>query len=487
MPRAQRSLGSTVLAATSLAALLLLSACGGGSSAGGGSGTAFTRGAITDKTAGTITVNGVSLAVGSGTTVRIEKQAGGADDLRKGMIVTVHGTFDDRTGTATEIEFEDAVTGKVDDKGTDFVSVGGTRVNVDDSTEFADDALRLGSVAVGDRVRISGVPDDRGGLRASRVDDDAGTGDELELKGYVSGLGAGVFTLKLSPDADAASGYAVTLAPGASLPAGIANGSFVEVRSAGPIAGGAIVATSVSLEDRRGDASGDELELEGIVTSGTSAEFVVDGVTVRTSGATRWLLGDPVDLAVGTKVEVEGPLDAAGVLQAEKVAFRAVIRLQGAIAGYVRGASGATFTLLGIPVSLGLQTELDGVTLDGLASGDVVELRGMPDRTGAGVIGLRIRSRTDDRIFVRALVTSKNEAAGTLTLLGLTVQTDGGTEFRDSRSSSDSVDGPVMTPAAFFAAVEAGHTVVKARGRDASALSGTTLIAEEVEVEGEDD
>lgn len=483
MSRAQRTFHGPFLAATSLAALLL-SACGGDGGddpgGGGGGGTAYTRGAITEKTAGTVTVNGVVVTVGSGTDVRIDDQPGGADDLQRGMIVIVRGSFDDRSGTASEVRFEDSITGKVDDKGTDFVDVGGVRVNVDDSTEFGeDDPLRLGSVAVGDRVRVSGVPDDKGGLRASRVDDDSGTSEDLELKGFVSGLSATGFTLKISPDD--ATGYAVTLAAGATLPAGIADGSYVEVRSAGPVAGATLVAASISLEDRHGGAS--EVEFEGIVTSGDSAEFVVDGVTVRTSGATRWQFGVPADLLPGTKVEVEGTLDAAGVLQAHKVSFRAVIRIQATVADLVETESGATLTLLGIPVSLGFQTRFD----DAIAQGDVVELRGMPDRSGTGVVGLRIRLRDDERIELQGVVESEDEPAGTVRILGITVQTGAGTSFHDSRGTSGSEgDAPAITRAAFFAAVEAGRTVVKARGRDATALSGSTLTAEEAELEGDE-
>ena len=433
MSRALRSPGP-LLAAVPLAALLL-SACGsdGGDPSGAGvGGAAFTRGAITAKSRGSITVNGVVLATSSGTAIRIEEEAGGADDLKPGMIVTVHRHL----RRPQRHRDRDRVRGRGHRsggrQGERLVSVGGTEVRVDDSTEFGEDnPLRLGSVSVGDRVRVSGVPDDHGGLRASRIDDDAGTGEDLELKGFVSDLTATGFTLNISPDD--ASGYAVTLAAGATLPAGLADGAYVEVRSAGPVTAGAIVAASVSLEDRHGDA--DEVEFEGIVTSGTSAEFMVDGVTVRTSGATRWQHGVPADLVPGTKVEVEGALDAGGVLLAEKVSFRAVIRIQAAVADLVPTDTGARFTLLGIPVTVGVQTELDDA-LASISAGDVVELRGMPDRSGTGVVGLRVRLRNDERIELQGLVEAEDEAAGTVRILGITVQTGAGTSFHDSGDMS---------------------------------------------------
>jgi hypothetical protein len=466
----------------------LLAACGGDDDAdpapgSGGAGAAYTRGAITAKTASTVTVNGIVLSSISGTAVRVEGQGGGWDDLRPGMVVTVTGTFDDRTGTASEVEFEDVVSGRVDDKGGNVLSVGGQVVRIDDTTEFGEDNPdRLGGIAVGDRVRVSGVADDRGGLRASRIDDEDGTSEDFELKGFVSGLGASGFTLRVSPDASVA--YVVTLAPGVALPAGLTDGSYVEVRSAGPIAAGALMATSVSLEDRHGGHH--ELEVEGIVTSGDSSAFMVDGHPVRTSATTRWQFGVPADLVPGVKVEVEGRLAADGVLDAAKVSFREVNRLQAAIAGFApTGASSATLALLGVPVALGELVRYDDA-FGAFGDGAVVELRGMPDRTGLGVVATRIRLRDDERVLLQGVATAADAAAGSVTVLGKTIRIDAGTELRDSRGTSGSEDdGPAMSRADFFAAIEAGRTVVKARGRDASSFSGSILTAEQVELEGD--
>ncbi len=46
------------------------------------------------------------------------------------------------------------------------------------------------------------------------------------------------------------------------------------------------------------------------------------------------------------------------------------------------------------------------------------------------------------------------------------------------------MDDGSITASAFFDAVTVDATVVKARGKDAAALSGTTLTAEEMEIEG---
>ena len=94
------------------------------------------------------------------------------------------------------------------------------------------------------------------------------------------------------------------------------------------------------------------------------------------------------------------------------------------------------------------------------------------------MVAVRVERTNDTKLILQGPVTVKNALAGTLTILGLTVATGAGTEVRDVSDSA-------MSQAAFFAAVTEGRTVVKARGRDAAALSGTTLTAEQVEIEGD--
>ncbi len=117
-----------------------------------------------------------------------------------------------------------------------------------------------------------------------------------------------------------------------------------------------------------------------------------------------------------------------------------------------------------------------GISLSNLGTSPV-QVRGYRARNGTDVIATRVESRSDVRIILQGPVSSKDAAAGTLAILGLTVRSSGGTEFRDA------TDG-ALSASAFFDAVTVDGTVVKARGRDATALSGTTLAAEEVEIEG---
>jgi hypothetical protein len=448
------------------------------------------RGTVSAVAMGSITVNGVVLSTSS-TKVSVDGQAGTLADVKQGDVVAVKASADDRSGDAAEIEVEHAIEGQVDAKGVDFLVVGGERIQVDDSTRFGPEhPAGLDSVSVGSVLEISGAPvagvpgaaDDHGGLRASRVDlsprsggnpaDDAG----LEVKGFVSSIdaGAGTFQLRLSPDA---AGF--YLVEASALPVGLTDGAFVEVvTTVAPVAGtppvlATLVASAIEIED---GMEGAEVELEGFVTSVSGATFVVSGVTVATGGATTFALGTAAELVVGAEVEVHGTVDASGVLQASEVVFEAGVRITAAVAGL----TGTGLTLHGVPVQLPswLENDLSVPLADGVR----VEVRGARSADGAGVVATRISDPSgggSSRVFLRAVVDAK--AADTVSVLGFTVSLSG--------ASLQGADGSVVSSlAAFLAAVEPGHTVLKVRASSAADVNVATRvwIADEVEVEGTD-
>lgn len=465
-----------------LLSTLLVAACGGSSTPQGGTtpppatAARAARGAIQARGAGTITVNGVVLST-AGATIKVEDNLNRPEtELHHGMVVKVKGTFDDRTGTATEIEFEDHLKGRVRSTSSTSLSasvdVGGRTVHVEDSTRVVDDNgvdIGLGGLAPDDRVRVSGYVDDGGRLRAAGIQRQSrsSSDDSFEMKGFVTGLNAGrtQFTLKAS-SADAGIVVNVT-----SLPAAVVEGSYVEVRAAGSPVAGAVTATSVQLEDNSVGSQG-EVEIEGIVASGTSASFQIDGQAITTSATTRWQYGVPDDLLPGVKVEVEGHL-SSGTLLADKVSFRAVVRLQGP----ATNVTASSYTVLGKTI---LRTEFsdEGVVP---TEGQPIQVRGYPS---AGTAGAIVSTRThqpsgnSSRLLFQGLVTAKDEAAGSLTILGVTVGTASGTEYHRHRDEVTNIG-----KTAFFAAVEAGRTVVKARLT--AAPSGGAATADELELEDE--
>jgi hypothetical protein len=433
----------------------VLVACGGG---GGGTGAtpatgaAVSQGVITAK--GSVFVNGVEYST-AGASIRIDDNPGIESDLKVGMVVKVRGTSDDatKTGTATQVEARDSLEGTISsvDAVNQAIAVMGQTVQIEDNmTRLNDDNTQKvfgdANFQVGDIVEVHGFPDDQGGLRATRVLRKA-TG-EFESKGFVTGLGATSFGLSLTP------GGAVVLTvnfTAGSLPAGTVNGSLVEVKSAAAPVAGAVTATLVRLEDRLG-AAGEKVEVEGIVSSGTLASFVVNGRQVVTSASTLYEGGLGSDFAVGVKLEAEGPLDASGAIAATRISFRSSIKIE----ADASGVTAAGLTVLARTVAVNRFTRIDNGPV---SNTDHVEVRAVRDRDGNLIATRIVKQSASSKAFLQGPVTAADGIAGTLTILGTTIGSNGSTEWR---VSSTSTEMPV-TKAAFFSQISANLTVVKVR------------------------
>jgi hypothetical protein len=440
-------------------------------------------------------VNGVTFSTSATTKVRVEgveRTERPETELRHGMVVRVKGTHANHAGEATEVEFEDHVKGKVRSRTSTpddiSVDVGGRRVHIEDSTRVVDDRgvdITPGDIGPDDRVRVSGFADDRGNFRATSVERQsrASSDDSFESKGYVKGLSAGRTTFTLAASPTDTTGVAVTLGSGVTLAAAIVEGSFVEVRSASSLSGNAITATSVTLEDRR-EAEGAEVEVEGIVTSGTAADFVAAGQRVTTSASTRWEFGTAADFVVGVKVEAEGHVDASGALAADKVSYRYNVKIEAPVAV----APGGALSVLGLPVSYSNElARVENTPVDG----GTFEIRGFAKRNGAGdVVGMvatRIRSRSSGggsnvRYLWQGPVDAK-VGTSTLTILGVVVTTSGAS-FQDHKQDADPT-ARVLSRDAFFGKVTVGTSVVKARINAVPAGAPLTAPADELELEDE--
>jgi hypothetical protein len=463
------SLRSAILAAL---APLVVAACGGGTGGTGATtpppGSAVSQGVITAK--GSIFVNGIEYSTSGVTTIKIDDNPSVESDLKVGMVVTVRGTSDDatRTGTATEIEARDILEGTIANVGANTITVMGQTVRIEDNvTRLNDDdtqkVFAQANFQPGDIVEVHGFADDQGGVRATRVV--RKLSGEFESKGFVTGLAATSFGLALTPGGAAV--VTVSFA-GGQLPAGTVNGSFVEVKSlAAPVAG-AITASLIHLEDKLG-ASGEKVEVEGIVTSGTLASFVVNGQPVVTSPSTLFEGGLSSDFAVGVELEAEGPLDANGTIVASKISFESNIKIE-ADASAVGGAS---LTVLGKPVAINQFTRIDNGPV---ANGSHVEVRALPDRDGNLIATRIVVQSASNKAFLQGPVTAANSTAGTLTIVGTAIVSDGSTEWR---VSSTSTELPV-TQAAFFAQVHTNVTVVKVRW---DSFTNTSAPIKEAEIE----
>jgi hypothetical protein len=472
-----------------IAALLLLGACSGSGGMDSTTNSVTTSQPIvamgTISGFGSVFVNGVEFSTASAN-ITIDGRRGSESELRVGQVVRVSGRIDadGRRGTATSIDFDDAVEGPVAsiDAAAGTLVVLGQTVKVDATTSF-DDNLQpasLAGIAVGMVIEVSGMRDAQGVIHATRIEAKAANA-EVEVTGEVANLdeAAKRFDIgTLTVDYSAAQLD--------DLPGGVpANGLTVEAKGTLD-ANGVLLATRIEgkQQDMPGD-NDDQAKLEGLITRFVSAtDFDVNGQAVTTSANTEFERGTSADLALNVRVEVEGEL-LNGVVQATKVEFEneADVRLSGQVASV--DATAGTFMVMGISVQTNAQTRFEDKTdaqvrpfnVGSLQVGDFVEVRGTTG-TGNSILAQRVEredaDERNDQVRVRLRGVAADVAQPEFTILGVTVLTNADTEFENEAEAS-------IDAATFFA--QAAGRIVQADGT----FDGTTLVAHEVEFEGEDE
>jgi hypothetical protein len=433
---------------------------------------------------GSVVVNGIHYETDDAV-ITVDGEPATQADLRVGQVVRIVAELEDgeTTGAASSVDFDDNVEGpiaSIDLPGSQFVVLGQT-VLVGPETSFDDDISprSLEGLAAGDFVEVSGLVTADGSIDATRIERDA-DGGEFEDHGVVSALDTANTRFSLNDLVVDYSAAQLDDFPGGT----IAEGQPVEAKGTALDGNGALTATRVEFEGSQavGGDEDDFAEIEGFITRFASAtDFDVAGVPVTTNGSTQFEEGTAADLALNVKVEVEGVFDADGRLVADEVD----IKLGGdvEIAGLIDAidAAGGSITVLGIEVETDVLTRFEDksdarvspLTIADLAAGDYVELRGAEVPADSGTVRAALLERDDaDETELRGFVTAV--AAPTITILGVTIETNGSTEFEDEN------DLPI-SPAEFFSRGAAG-ALGKAQGAE---TSDTTILAEEVELEND--
>ncbi|MFW2405282.1 MAG: DUF5666 domain-containing protein [Gammaproteobacteria bacterium] len=486
-----------------LAFAIALAGCGGGSSGGPGGGTQPGIDRLGVRS-GTVTGFG-SIFVGddrfevNNAEFEVDDDSVGSsqDDLNVGDTVVV--TFDPATpGVAQTVFSDDAVEGPIDSidaPGSQLV-VAGQTVIIDDSTSFDDSipTASLAGLAVDGRVEVNGFFDGNGGIRATRIEPSQGGIDGVEVHGFVEGLDTNAQTFSINAlDVDYGT---VPATIDDSFPNGtFANGDFVEVKGTSFGAGGELLATKIEpdgpgvVDDGTFDNFDEvELEVEGFITRFVSAtDFDVSGFPVTTTAGTVFEGGDATDLGPNVKVEVDGDLNASNVLVATKVSIRRSNNVRVTALVDDVDATAGTLVLLGIEIVVDDSTrredksdaEQEPFGLAQISAGNYVEVRGGVDPSGNADILASLLERDDvpndleGETELRGFVDSVSQPS--FVIAGVTIETDGNTEFRDAN------DVP-MSANDFFNALQPDDLV----DVDGTETGQTTILAEEVEFEAED-
>ena len=379
-----KGLDRRLLTAALVLFLMFLFSCGGGGSggsteyAGGGVvGTGKYTGVVSSF--GSIFVNGIEFST-SQATILVNGQSATEADLEVGMKVNVVA----ENNIATTVTYEPEIQGPVENIDTvnNKIIILGQTIFTDSATVFKGFSS-LNDLQTGDNLSISGFFDASKNLRATFVEKKTSLAS-LELKGYVSNLDQQSKQFEIK-------GQTIDYS-GIPSPPTLNNGDFVEIE--GTLSGSTFVASEIKVEHPLISGNpGDEMEIEGIITTLSSqTEFEVNSLPVKTTSQTVFENGTIDNIALNTRVEVEGSMDASGTLVAEKVEFRFLKIKEVKLVGGVDDVSPAQsmVTVFGLTVKINNSTvmkdeslqEVSHFRLSDLQAGDYVEIGGFVNNSG---------------------------------------------------------------------------------------------------------
>jgi len=486
--RIQKEGAVVVIAIAALMGALTVGCSGGGGAESTTSTAGVTSAASEGPIAGfgSVIMNGVRWNTDSAD-FEINGRPGSQSDLGIGMIVRVEGERgSDGTARADRVIFESRLRGPIraiTAHGPDAsaIEIFGLRAIVSRAdTRF--DGTDFDSLALDAMVDLSGFVNAVGELEVTHLRRRSApliNVTEVKLYGPIQGLAGGSFML----------GTSEVLFDGTTLvdnfgPSGLRDDLLVRVEGV-LLANDGIRATEI--ERPRGPRNDRfaETEIQGVVTDFASiADFVVDGQPVDASGATLEP-NDPDLLRDGARVEVEGPINAGGVLIAEKLKFRSNrvrIHAEVASAGDIDVANDRIW-LLGIRIDLDGATrvrdqrdDVAGFDLADVRAGDFLEVRGVA-RSDGWVIATRLEREDHDDLRLRGPVDLVDRPSRVFTILGVEIPTGSSTVFQAD-------DGAILSESDFYDRVAPGLVVQAEDEEDGDETDFDR--ADEVEIEEPD-
>lgn len=392
-----------------------LAACGGGDSGSSGSGSTSAGTSVGPVSGfGSVYVNGTRFATNGSVSSDdgIERE----DQLEKGMILKVRGSWDDDgQGRADRLDYDDSIRGPLqsatwdDVEGLGTLQVAGQDIHVDGQTVFKGATpVALATAAANTyRVRISAWRLDDGSFRASYVGakligDDFDDVNEVEIEGEITSLDTQLQSFRINGiDVNYQSaGFDDDLDRDS-----LVNGLVVEVE--GVIENGVLVAEKIDDEDDLFDDN-DDVEIAGAISGNyddSARQFQLNGITVQVTGGTQFDDGlREGDLSDGLLVKVEGNV-RNGVLVAEEIEPRDG---DAELDGEIESRNGNELMVSGVKVVLTGNTLIENdddddstLTLrtqdiESLRVGDYVDIEGRQGMSGGGYLEAIKIERDDD-------------------------------------------------------------------------------------------
>lgn len=447
---------------------------------GGISGTGISTGSITGFSS--VILNGRKLEITTQTQIFVDQQAATESELKVGYVIRVDADFDENT--ADRIDYLETVRGPLEaipvfnpDTFSGNFNLLGQSV-VTNSGTVLDGLSELSTLNIGDVLEVSGVRDSNGAIIARYISLKSPLVSVYRVLGTVANATATTFTIG-ALTIDYAGADISELGIG-----GIENGAEVHVKGAST--GYNSVTTSL-IADKITQSpmeielvSGNGLELEGAITDFLSAsDFEVNGIAIDASNAVIEN-GSSTELQLDLLVEVEGRIDA-NVLIASKVKIIPLsnIRVESTVESV--DTNSQSIVIHGQVFFLDDKTQLEDdssakiaeFSLDDLSPGDWVEIRGFSLNNKLILTRLeRDDPETDVRIQAPVDANGVDTANNTISILGITVSTNLGTDYED-------IDNQSIPEIQFFDTVQAGN-LVKARWKN---FTNITLPVDELSIE----
>jgi hypothetical protein len=445
---------------------------------GGISGTGISSGSISGFSS--VILNGTKLEVTPDTDIFVDEMPASEVDLKVGYVIRVQADFD--KGEAKQIDYVETVLGPVTaipvqinpDTFVGSLEVLGQTVLTNSITIF--DGVDPLTLAADNVLEVSGIRNAAGDIVARYIGLKT-TEDKYRVLGSVSELGVKPLTFKIG---NLTVNY---------VNADVQNGDQVRVLGdAFNSTTSELTATSISPSTLQVSlSSGDNLELEGIVTEGSSSNFKVNGLSVDATEAIALGAienGTELDIKPGALIEVEGNVNESAVLIASKIKIVPLSNIR--VEADVESVNPDSIVVLGIEFFVDDKTQLeddsdqqiDKFSLANLSEFDRVELRAFT-LDGKFILTRLEREKPDTGIRIQGPVESINKTIPTLTVLGIDLSVDFETEFEDSNDLPFN-DDQALSQQAFFDTVTESD-VVKAQWDGSSIL----VAVDELSIEDE--
>ena len=428
----------------------------------GGSGTGFS-----------LTVNGTPYLVSSSTQITVNHQTTTFSALKPGDIVTVRSSASSSSSSrdADAIDSNAEVQGPIAsiDTTTHILVVLGQTVHITNTTLF-DKSITgqaLSGLKVGDSVEISGQFQADGSIVATRIE--FGTPGRYEVTGTVSNENSAVFTFNINQLVVDYSRATTIQGFSSGAPA---NGDLVDVEGT-TLNSGTLEATQLSNETNaasQNNQQGNDVNVDGVIAKFVSAtDFTVAGQAITTNSSTSYKNGTRADLAANVQIQVEGQLDAKGVLVAQQIEFHSQPKVEISAPVASVNTTNNTLVVMGLSVHINASTrmvddsstDLQSFTLADIQTGDYVDISATQDSTGTLTAVKLERENASSTVQLDATVDSVSNP--NFSMLGITVSTDSSTQFVGTSATN------------FFSTAKGKQVNVH------GTMSGTSLMASKVE------